>query len=117
MVAGSGLPLPSVSASAVPIAAQSAKVRSNKGELEGDHYNWDQPTTPPRALDTEEIARVVADYAHAANNARKAGFDCVELHAAHGYLINQSRSGVYHSKTTFHTDISAGPRRSGFDAF
>jgi N-ethylmaleimide reductase len=43
----------------------------------------------PRALSTAEIARVVADYRRAARNAHRAGFDFVELHAAHGYLVEQ----------------------------
>ena len=43
----------------------------------------------PRALETAEIARVVADFAHAARQARDAGFDGVELHGANGYLIDQ----------------------------
>jgi 2,4-dienoyl-CoA reductase-like NADH-dependent reductase (Old Yellow Enzyme family) len=33
--------------------------------------------------------RLVEDYRHAARNAMRAGFDGVELHAAHGYLIDQ----------------------------
>mgnify|MGYP000091251495 CR=1 FL=1 len=44
---------------------------------------------PARALETDEVARVVADYAHAAENAKKAGFDGVQLHGANGYLIDQ----------------------------
>mgnify|MGYP003885167411 CR=1 FL=1 len=44
---------------------------------------------PPRPLDTEEIPRLVRDYVHAAKCAKRAGFDGVELHAAHGYLIDQ----------------------------
>lgn len=47
----------------------------------------DIPT--PRALTVEEIAATVADYAHAARQAIKAGFDGVEIHAANGYLIQQ----------------------------
>jgi N-ethylmaleimide reductase len=43
----------------------------------------------PRALTLEQIEAIVADYAHAAEMARKAGFDGVELHAANGYLIDQ----------------------------
>lgn len=43
----------------------------------------------PRALETEEIARVVDDYRRAAENAKQAGFDGVELHGANGYLVDQ----------------------------
>jgi N-ethylmaleimide reductase len=43
----------------------------------------------PRALETSEIAGIVADYAHAAGCARRAGFDGVEMHGANGYLIDQ----------------------------
>lgn len=43
----------------------------------------------PRALDVAEIPRILADYAHATRNARRAGFDGVEIHAANGYLIHQ----------------------------
>ncbi|MBC7492344.1 MAG: alkene reductase, partial [Novosphingobium sp.] len=44
---------------------------------------------PARALGIDEIARVVDDYGHAAENAKKAGFDGVQLHGANGYLIDQ----------------------------
>lgn len=43
----------------------------------------------PRALTIEEIGRVVNDYANAAENAVKAGFDGVEIHGANGYLVEQ----------------------------
>ena len=43
----------------------------------------------PRALTAPEIAAIVQDYAHAALNAKRAGFDGVEIHAANGYLIDQ----------------------------
>ncbi len=46
-------------------------------------------TSEPRALKTDEIARVVEDYANAARNAMAAGFDGIEVHAANGYLIDQ----------------------------
>lgn len=48
-----------------------------------------RPYPTPRALDTGEIAGVIDAYRHAAENARRAGFDGVELHAANGYLIDQ----------------------------
>ena len=43
----------------------------------------------PRALDIGEIPGIVADYRHAAENAKAAGFDGVEIHSANGYLIDQ----------------------------
>ncbi len=47
------------------------------------------PMTMPRALETNEIAGVVADYVHAARCAVEAGLDGVEIHAANGYLLHQ----------------------------
>ena len=43
----------------------------------------------PRALSLAEIEQTISDYAQAAKNAIKAGFDGVELHAANGYLPQQ----------------------------
>lgn len=47
------------------------------------------PYPMPRALTTEEIPAIVADFRQAAENARLAGFDGVEIHGANGYLIDQ----------------------------
>jgi N-ethylmaleimide reductase len=47
------------------------------------------PAVVPRALETSEIPRLVADYVHAARIAIDAGFDGIELHAANSYLIDQ----------------------------
>jgi len=43
----------------------------------------------PRALETHEIPAIVAQFATAAENAKAAGFDGVELHGANGYLLDQ----------------------------
>lgn len=43
----------------------------------------------PRALETAEIAGIVQDFVQAARNARAAGFDFIEVHAANGYLFDQ----------------------------
>ncbi|RUX04746.1 alkene reductase [Mesorhizobium sp. M8A.F.Ca.ET.059.01.1.1] len=43
----------------------------------------------PRALETEEIPGIVQDFRRGAQNAKKAGFDGVELHGANGYLVDQ----------------------------
>jgi N-ethylmaleimide reductase len=49
---------------------------------------WIQPS-PHRALDIAEIQGIVEDYRKAAERAKAAGFDGVELHAANGYLPDQ----------------------------
>lgn len=43
----------------------------------------------PRELSLKEINQLVGSYATAAKRAKEAGFDAVEVHGAHGYLINQ----------------------------
>jgi 2,4-dienoyl-CoA reductase-like NADH-dependent reductase (Old Yellow Enzyme family) len=50
-------------------------------------YRPDWPV--PHALDRREIVRLVEDYAAAARRCREAGFDLVEIHGAHGYLLHQ----------------------------
>ncbi|HYH81338.1 MAG TPA: alkene reductase [Longimicrobium sp.] len=52
-------------------------------------YEGMRPYVAPRALETEEIAGVVAQFAAGAERAYEAGFDGVELHGANGYLIDQ----------------------------
>jgi N-ethylmaleimide reductase len=58
----------------------------------GDAYKADGSMVPfetPRALERQEIASIVEDYKKAAQNAKAAGFDGVEVHGANGYLIDQ----------------------------
>lgn len=45
--------------------------------------------TPSRAMTTAEVKATIADYGQAAANAKAAGFDGVEIHAANGYLPHQ----------------------------
>ncbi|UEM23351.1 alkene reductase [Skermanella mucosa] len=47
------------------------------------------PFVTPRALELDEIPGIVEQYRTAAGNAKRAGFDGVEIHAANGYLIDQ----------------------------
>lgn len=56
------------------------------------HVSLVRPTKPyvtPRALTLEEIPGIVAAYRKGAENAKKAGFDGVEIHGANGYLLDQ----------------------------
>lgn len=58
----------------------------------------------PRALTNAEVKEIVALYRRAAENAKAAGFDGVELHSANGYLINQFIS----EHTNFRADEYGG---------
>lgn len=53
----------------------------------------------PKALSKEDIKALVADFAAAARRAVTAGFDVVEIHAAHGYLLHQFLSPVSNTRT------------------
>lgn len=53
----------------------------------------------PRALSTDEIADLVADFATAARTAIDAGFDGVEIHAANGYLFDQFINGALNDRS------------------
>jgi N-ethylmaleimide reductase len=67
-----------VSASAIAITGD--EVHTPEGK---------QPYVVPRALEVEEIPGIVAGFRQAAENAKAAGFDGVELHGANGYLLDQ----------------------------
>ena len=62
----------------------------------------------PRALESWEIADVIAQYARAARHANAAGFDGVEIHAANGYLIDQ----FLRDSTNRRTDAYGGSRQN-----
>ena len=70
----------------VPVAPSAVKPA-------GGHFDAQfQPVAEfetPRALETAEIAGIVADFHQAAENAKAAGFDGVEVHGANGYLLEQ----------------------------
>ncbi|GAB7363021.1 hypothetical protein MBLNU230_g3315t1 [Neophaeotheca triangularis] len=67
-------------------------VSSSNTPLDSDHAE-------PHALSVEEIQGFVSDYANAARNAMKAGFDGVEIHGANGYLIDQFWQDVVNQRS------------------
>ena len=85
---------PGVSSSPIRIEG-GKKIRTPEGEKEYE---------VPRALATDELPGVVADYAAAAQRAKDAGFDGVEIHSANGYLLDQ----FLQSKVNHRTDGYGG---------
>ena len=55
--------------------------------------------TMPEAMTEDEIHRIEDDFARATLRAKKAGFDGIELHGAHNFLINQFTSPHYNKRT------------------
>lgn len=54
---------------------------------------------PPVPLLLDGIKKVITDFTSAAERAEKAGYDVLEIHAAHGYLINQFTSPLCNNRT------------------
>ena len=76
-------------------------------KINGDYIHTPagkQPYETPRALELVEIPGIVEEYRRAAERAKAAGFDGVEIHAANGYLIDQ----FLQSKTNHRTDDYGG---------
>jgi N-ethylmaleimide reductase len=53
----------------------------------------------PRPIGTEEMQAVVGEFARAFRNAKQAGFDGVEIHAANGYLLDQFMNSTLNTRT------------------
>jgi len=60
---------------------------------------YEQTGMMPEELTIEEIKQIVKDYGAAAKRAKAAGFDVVEIHAAHGYLITNFLSPLTNKRT------------------
>jgi len=75
-----------------------------------DVHQQEVPFEMPRALETEEIPGIVADYVESARLAKLAGFDGVEVHSANGYLIDV----FLQSSTNLRTDRYGGSFENRF---
>ncbi|GLZ37692.1 NADH:flavin oxidoreductase/NADH oxidase [Actinokineospora sp. NBRC 105648] len=62
----------------------------------------------PQALSTAEVETLVETFAQAARNAVEAGFEVVEVHAAHGYLLHQFVSPLSNTRTDAYGGDFAG---------
>ncbi|MDE2264971.1 MAG: alkene reductase, partial [Alphaproteobacteria bacterium] len=65
-----------------PVSASAIAAKGNVSLLRPP-----RPFPTPRALETDEIPGIIAAYRKGAENAKKAGFDGVEIHGANGYLL------------------------------
>ncbi|CNI00675.1 alkene reductase [Yersinia vastinensis] len=80
--------------------APSAIAADTRTTVRDENGAWVRvPCSTPRALETEEIPGIINDFRQATANAREAGFDYVELHAAHGYLLHQFMSPASNQRT------------------
>ena len=71
----------------------------------------------PRALDGDDLARLRSDFASAAARAARLGFDAIELHMAHGYLLHQFLSPVANRRRDRYGGDFAGRTRFPLEVF
>ena len=84
---------------ALPVAPSAIAPAGQAWTLDGM-----KPYVTPRALETAEIVDIIEQFRNGAANAKVAGFDGVEVHAAHGYLLDQ----FLRDKTNRRTDGYGG---------
>ena len=89
-----------------------ARVFAPSPIMAGGHMWTDQegpqPYSEPALMQRKDIDQAVSDFANAAKNALRAGFDGIELHGANGYLIHQ----FLHPHTNRRTDEYGGSLRA-----
>ncbi len=66
---------------------------------------------PPREMTREDIHEIIASFGTAAYRAKAAGFDAVEIHGAHGYLLTQFLSAISNHRTDEYGGTFAGRAR------
>ncbi|WP_270354021.1 NADPH dehydrogenase NamA [Bacillus velezensis] len=92
------------------VKAQGSKIgiqlahAGRKAELEGDIYApsaipFDEQSKTPAEMTTEQIKETIQEFKQAAARAKEAGFDIIELHAAHGYLMHEFLSPLSNHRT------------------
>lgn len=83
----------------VHTGGQSSAKAAGRRPLAPSAVKVDQFPEEPEAMSKQDIDEIVAAFGNAARRAKKAGFDAVQLHAAHGYLINEFLSPLTNRRT------------------
>ncbi|MCR2803472.1 NADH:flavin oxidoreductase/NADH oxidase [Paenibacillus soyae] len=76
----------------IQIAHAGRKAQDAETPVAPSAIAFDEKYKTPRALSTEEVKGMVVKFGEAARRAVEAGFDTIELHGAHGYLLHQFHS-------------------------
>lgn len=71
----------------------------------------------PRELSVPEIREIIEDFATAAARAKAAGFDAVQIHCAHGYLLNQFLAKGVNIRTDEYGGDIQGRAKALFDTY
>lgn len=82
-----------------PLAPSALQANSETTIRSADGQLMRAPCDMPRAMTLDEIAKLIVDYREATLRAQAAGFDGVEIHAAHGYLLHQFLSPDANQRT------------------
>jgi N-ethylmaleimide reductase len=91
-----------------PISASDVHVGVRTSLRDSNNQAIRVEATTPRPATISEIQQVIADFGLATKNAREAGFDGVEIHGAHGYLLHQ----FWAEHTNQRTDEYGGSREN-----
>ncbi|MDY0405639.1 NADPH dehydrogenase NamA [Virgibacillus sp. 179-BFC.A HS] len=86
-----------------------------KAELDGDIFapsaiGFDEKSKTPNEMDIADIERTIDAFKKGASRAKQAGFDIIEIHAAHGYLINEFLSPLANHRS----DLYGGSKENRY---
>lgn len=87
------------SPAAIQLAHAGRKAEVKEGLIAPSALPFQETMETPKEATSEDIERVITAFKDAARRAKEAGFDVIEIHAAHGYLINEFLSPLTNERT------------------